>query len=122
MELTREQIGYLGQLVRNGTSVQTALLEEFSNADLSIVIGYDDFAGQPYVQNAFFWRRSADGSIREIMPNSEDYELADRFGVVTGTVRELEDLHIPIPESLLSIDEIHRRMTYIFLDIRVKEV
>lgn len=77
--------------------LQHVLETEFSDATISIIMGYDHFDEHTYVKNAYFRRKQALKAKSKIPPNGSG-DLSDTFSVITTTPREMRSGALPIEE------------------------
>ena len=89
MELTEEQLGYLYYLVlNNGNLLQGVLLEEFPEAEISLVVEYPYLGNRLNLQGAFFFEPKAREAMAAL-PKEIEQPPRYFYSVMKGTLKRL---------------------------------
>ena len=124
MKLTEEQLSYISyQMTKERRLLKDILLEEYSQAEIVILVGHDDFDTEDpyYIKSAGFddVRPGVDSLVTEATPNIEGiYEdgternLSDPTKTVTGTINGLEKGLIQNPFTGEPLDSIPQLIIY----------
>jgi hypothetical protein len=113
MELSKKQLDNLKKHVGK-KSLREILLSQFPNIRISIIRGYDQFSYEEYTKGAYFSEKEAKNEMAKIPPNGYPTSFSDKYHIVTGTIRDLEEGKIKDGERFL--DGIDGLMTYFHLE------
>lgn len=118
MDLTQEQVRKIGKQVSEGVALEELLPNQFPDARIAVIRGYDNFSSEAYTKGAFFDENQARQVMAEIPPNGT---LPDTYHIVTGTVGDLVDGRISDRRTGQPLDDIDRSMVYSSLRERLSE-
>jgi len=111
MDFTSNDKGYLiWQVFKRNEDLGEILLDEYPDIDIFIVRGHDIFEDSKYIYQACFTKEEAivKKVIAESFPNGDSEGISDRFYILKGTFRDLENRKIVDPETGIPLDDVDK--------------
>jgi hypothetical protein len=117
MELNQKQIETLKKQIMDGEDLKK-VLNQFPNAEIAIIMGWDRFSYESYVKDAYFSKERAKEIMDKIPPNGTP-DLSDIYHIIIIKTKELNQEKIK--HGTDTLDEIHIKFVYEYLEKALKD-